>query len=68
MNRVLDWANSGDVIRVDVDALWMKAQREGRIAGAAIKTSLTSDYTNAMDGMGEFAIISAWANGKGKKG
>lgn len=68
MNRVLDWANSGDVIRVDVDALWTTAQREGRITGAAIKTSLTSDYANAMDDMGEFAIISAWANGKGKKG
>jgi hypothetical protein len=68
MNRVLDWANADDAICVDVDALWTKAQREGRSVGAAIKNSLTSDYANAMDDMGEFAIISAWANGKGKKG
>lgn len=68
MNRLLDWANSDDVIRVNVDALWKKAQSDGKSVGAAIKNSLTSDYVNAMDDMGEFAIISAWANGKGKKG
>ena len=68
MNKLMDWANTDDSIRVDVDALWTKAQSDDSSVGAAVKSAKTSDYASAMDDMGEFAIISAWARGKGKKG
>ena len=50
--------------RIDVNALWTKAKREGRGVGGAINNSLKSDYGNAMEDMGKFSIISTWANGK----
>lgn len=68
MNKLMDWANTDDSIRVDIDALWTKAQSDDSSIGVAVKSAKTSDYASAMDDMGEFAIISAWARGKGKKG
>lgn len=68
MNKLLDWANTGEAIRVDVDVLWRKTQSTESSTGAVENKSQTPDYAHAMDDMGEFAIISAWARGKGKKG
>ena len=69
MNQILEkvLAGTGDdaqPIRVDIDALWRKALGEGEE-----KPSKESfDAEGALDDMGEFAVISAWVRGKGKKG
>jgi hypothetical protein len=68
MNRLLDWANAGEPISVDVDALWQKAMAEGRDVSVRVKRSLTSNMPKVSSGTGELAIISAWARGKVKKG
>ena len=69
MNHILEKAlagsgTSGKPIRVDIDALWRKAldEREDK------NSKDTFDPEQALDNMGEFAVISAWARGKGKKG
>jgi hypothetical protein len=56
-------ANAGHPIKVDTDALWRKAvdgNHENK--GRKQRTSVRS-----LDNMGEFAVISAWVRGKGKK-
>ncbi|MBT6960489.1 MAG: hypothetical protein HOA00_05050, partial [Rhodospirillaceae bacterium] len=63
--RFLEWANAGDAIHVDVDALWRKAVDDGRDVSIRVKRSLSSDI---LSDMGELAILSAMARGKGKKG
>ncbi|MBT4741456.1 MAG: hypothetical protein HN793_00335 [Rhodospirillaceae bacterium] len=65
MKRFLEWANAGDAIHVDVDALWRKAVDDGRDVSIRVKRSLSSDI---LSDMGELAILSAMARGKGKKG
>ena len=67
MNAVLQWADREDAIKVDVDALWQKAVAQGRSAGIKVKRALREDVLSVMDDMGEFAIISAWARGRGGK-
>jgi hypothetical protein len=65
VKRFLEWANAGDAIHVDVDALWRKAVDDGRDVSIRVKRSLSSDI---LSDMGELAILSAMARGKGKKG
>jgi hypothetical protein len=67
MNALLQWADSEDAITVDVDALWQTALAEGRDVGIKVKRALREDVASAMDDMSEFAIISAWARGRGGK-
>ncbi len=73
MNQVMKWVLAGgktegkaegDPICVDMDALWRKALSDGKDVSVRVK----HDLSEAMDDMGEFAIISAWARRKGKKG
>jgi len=68
MNALLNWADGEDAIKVDLDALWEKALAEGRDVGIKVKRALRDDVSNAMDDMNEYAIISAWARGRGRKG
>lgn len=68
MNALLNWADAEDAIKVDLDALWEKALAEGRDVGIKVKRALRDDVSNAMDDMNEYAIISAWARGRGRKG
>lgn len=65
MKRFLEWANAGDAIHVDVEALWRNAIDDGRDSSIRVKRSLSSDVFSEM---GDLAIISAMARGKGKKG
>ena len=69
MNQVLEKALAGtdagaQPIRLDIDALWRKALGEGEEK----PSKETFDPEGALHDMGEFAVISAWARGKGKKG
>jgi hypothetical protein len=57
-------ATAGHPIKVDMDALWRKAvDGDLKDKGRKQRTSVKS-----LGSMGEFAVISAWARGKGKKG
>ncbi len=56
--------SGGKPIRVDVEALWKKAS-DGK-EGDGTKKSY--DPQETLDDMGEFAVISAWARKKGRKG
>ncbi len=67
MNALLQWADAEDAIKVDLDALWEKALAEGRDVGIKVKRALRDDVAGAADNMSEFAIISAWARGRGRK-
>jgi len=56
-------ATAGHPIKVDMDALLRKAvDGDLKDKGRKQRTSLKS-----LGSMGEFAVISAWARGKGKK-
>lgn len=65
MKRFLEWASTSDSIHVDVDALWRKAVDDGRDVSIRVKRTLSS---NVVEGMGELAVLSAMARGKGRKG
>ncbi|NKB42884.1 MAG: hypothetical protein GKS03_01275 [Alphaproteobacteria bacterium] len=65
MKRFLEWASADDMIHVDIDALWRKALADGHDVSIRVKRSLSSD---ALNDMGELAVLSAMARGKGKKG
>lgn len=54
----------GKPIRVDIDELWRKAVEDSHEE----KRRARHDAIEPLDDMGEFAVISAWARGKGKKG
>jgi hypothetical protein len=65
VKRFLEIANAGNAIHVDIDALWRKAADDGR------DVKVRSNYSGAADvvsDMGELAILSAMARGKGNKG
>ena len=69
MNQMLEKVLAGtgtgaEPIRVDIDALWRKASEEGQKKPSKERF----DPEGALDDMGEFAVISAWARGKGKGG
>ncbi|MDG2242735.1 MAG: hypothetical protein P8L66_04495 [Rhodospirillaceae bacterium] len=65
MKRVLEIANAGNTIHVDIDAPWRKAADDGRDVKAHAKFSGAADVVSDM---GVLAILSAMARGKGKKG
>lgn len=69
MNQMLQWLESGDHIRVDLDGLWQKAIAEGRDASIRVRRDVKKGLSDMLeDRPGELAILSAWASGKGKKG
>lgn len=69
MNQTLQWLNTDDHIRVDLDDLWQKAVAEGRDAGIRVQRGVKMGLSDILeDRPVELAIISAWASGKGKKG
>lgn len=69
MNQVLQWLDTDDHIRVDLDGLWQKAITEGRDASIRVQRGMKMGLSDILeDRTGELAIISAWASGKGKKG
>lgn len=69
MNSVIQGLETDDHIRVDLDALWQKALAEGRDVGIRVQRGVKMGLADILDDRtGELAIISAWANSKGKKG
>ena len=65
LEEVLAGSNTaGEPIKVDIDALWRKALEDG----SDPRPEDREKYADLLDDMGEFAVISAWARGKGKKG
>ena len=66
MNQALEKALTGaggQAIRVDIDALWRKAIEQSH----EDKRSAQKDADDPMRSMNEFAVLSSWARGKGKK-
>ena len=65
LSRVLEESVfAGDPIKVDIDALWRKAID----ASYDKKKAAQHKAIDPSKGLGEFAVISAWARAKGKKG